>query len=78
VPMMQAAGLPITPIGVARTYESLIDALVIDRQDVAFAQELEARGLHVLTTDIVMEGFEGRLRLAAEVLDFARATTRQM
>jgi LPPG:FO 2-phospho-L-lactate transferase len=76
VPMMQAAGLPVTPVGVARAYEGLIDAIVIDRQDVAFAQELEASGLRVLVTDILMEGFEGRLRLAAEVLDFSRSGVR--
>jgi LPPG:FO 2-phospho-L-lactate transferase len=75
VPMMQSAGLPISPIGIAQFYDGLIDAIVIDRQDVAFKPELEARGLHVLATDILMEGFEGRLRLAAEVLDFKPATT---
>jgi LPPG:FO 2-phospho-L-lactate transferase len=76
VPMMQAAGLPVTPVGVARAYEGLIDAIVIDRQDVAYTHELEASGLQVLVTDILMEGFEGRLRLAAEVLDFSRSAVR--
>lgn len=73
VPMMQSAGLPISPLGVAQYYAGLIDAIVIDRQDVAFKAELEDRGLRVLVTDILMEGFEGRLRLAAEVLDFKPA-----
>ena len=73
VAMMQAAGLPVSPAGVAQAYEGLIDALVIDRQDVSFRSSLETAGLRVLVTDILMEGFEGRLRLAAEVLDF-RAT----
>ena len=76
VPMMQAAGLPITPIGVAQAYEGLLDAIVIDRQDVAFKPELESGGLRVLLTDTLMEGFEGRLRLAAEVLDFRSAAIR--
>ncbi len=77
VPMMQSAGLPISPVGVAQYYEGLLDAIVIDRQDVAFKAELEARGLKVLVTDILMEGFEGRLRLAAEVLDFRPSTLSQ-
>lgn len=77
VPMMQAAGLPISPIGVAQAYEGLIDALVIDRQDVAYKSELEQQGLRVLVTDTLMEGFEGRLRLAAEVLDFRSAVLRR-
>ena len=76
VPMMQAAGLPITPVGVAQAYEGLLDAIVIDRQDVAFKPALESEGLRVLVTDTLMEGFEGRLRLAAEVLDFRSAAIR--
>ena len=76
VPMMLAAGLAISPIGVAQAYEGLIDALVIDRQDVAYKPALEEHGLKVLVTDTLMEGFEGRLRLAAEVLDFKAAARR--
>jgi LPPG:FO 2-phospho-L-lactate transferase len=68
--MMQSVGLPISPVGVAQYYDGLIDAIVIDRQDAAFRPGLEERGLQVLVTEILMEGFEGRLRLAAEVLDF--------
>lgn len=75
VAMMHATGLPNSPLGVARAYESLIDALVIDRQDVAFKPALEESGLRVLVTDILMDGFQGRLRLAAEVLDFASSLT---
>jgi LPPG:FO 2-phospho-L-lactate transferase len=76
VPMMQAAGLAISPIGVAQAYEGLIDAIVIDRQDIAYKPALEEHGLKVLVTDTLMEGFEGRLRLAAEVLDFKAAARR--
>ncbi|MGI8610248.1 MAG: 2-phospho-L-lactate transferase [Candidatus Dormibacteria bacterium] len=75
VQMMEATNLPATPIGIAQAYEGLIDALVIDRQDVAYKPELEEFGLSVLATDTLMEGFEGRLRLAAEVLDFCAAMT---
>ena len=76
VPMMQSAGLPISPLGIAQAYEGLIDALVIDKQDVAVKADLEALGLRVLVTETLMEGFEGRLRLAAEVLDFKAGTRR--
>jgi LPPG:FO 2-phospho-L-lactate transferase len=76
VPMMQAAGLAISPVGVSQAYEGLIDAMVIDRQDVAYKPVLEEHSLKVLVTDILMEGFEGRLRLAAEVLDFKAAVKR--
>jgi LPPG:FO 2-phospho-L-lactate transferase len=77
VPMMQAAGLAISPMGVAQAYEGLIDAIVIDRQDIAYKPALEEHGLKVLVTDTLMEGFEGRLRLAAEVLDFKAAARRR-
>ncbi len=73
VPMMQAAGLAISPVGVSQAYDGLIDAIVIDRQDVAYKPALEEYGLKVLVTNILMEGFEGRLCLAAEVLDFKTA-----
>lgn len=76
VPMMQAAGLPVDPLGVARAYEGLVDAMVIDRVDHAYEAQLRMNGLKVLVTDTLMEGFEGRLRLAAEVLDFAAACAR--
>jgi LPPG:FO 2-phospho-L-lactate transferase len=76
VAMMQAAGLPLSPVGVALGYKNLIDAIVIDREDHAYKPELEGMGLRVLVTDIVMEGYEGRLRLAAEVLDFSRSLAR--
>jgi LPPG:FO 2-phospho-L-lactate transferase len=73
VAMMRSAGLPISPQGVAQAYDGLIDAIVIDRRDAEARPALAALGLRVLVTDILMEGFEGRLRLAAEVLDFCHA-----
>lgn len=76
VAMVEAAGFRPDPVGIADAYEGLIDAMVIDRADTAHRAELEARGLRVLVTDTLMEGFEGRLRLAAEVLDFRVALTR--
>jgi len=76
VAMMEAANLAANPMGVAQAYEGMIDALVIDRADVAYQAELAERGLKVLVTDTLMEGFEGRLRLAAEVLDFCASSGR--
>ncbi|MFN2464550.1 MAG: 2-phospho-L-lactate transferase [Candidatus Dormibacteria bacterium] len=77
VAMMEAANLVATPMGVAQAYAGLIDAIVIDRQDVAYTAALEEVGLKVMATDTLMEGFEGRLRLAAEVLDFCSAAGRE-
>ncbi|MHB8509672.1 MAG: 2-phospho-L-lactate transferase [Candidatus Dormibacteria bacterium] len=75
VNMMASAGFPPTAVGVAAAYDGLIEAMVIDRADVAEKAALEQMGLRVLVTDTLMEGFEGRLRLAAEVLDFCTTLT---
>ncbi|MEA2646374.1 MAG: 2-phospho-L-lactate transferase [Chloroflexota bacterium] len=77
VVMMRSAGLPVSALGVAKAYDSLVDGIVIDRADAESRPALEALGLKVLVTDILMEGFEGRLRLAAEVLDFCHANPRR-
>ena len=77
VAMMEAANLVASPLGVAQAYQGLVDAIVIDRQDVAYTADLQDAGLKVLVTDTLMEGFEGRLRLAAEVLDFCATARKQ-
>ncbi|HWD63873.1 MAG TPA: 2-phospho-L-lactate transferase CofD family protein [Solirubrobacteraceae bacterium] len=53
--------------GVAEVYGGLVDGLVADEQ---------VDGLPVLKTDLLMKGAEGRRRLAAETLEFARGLGR--
>jgi LPPG:FO 2-phospho-L-lactate transferase len=64
---MAAVGRPCTAAGVASLYAGLIDGMVVDSGDPDPPPE-EVRTLAVPT---LMEGAEGRERLAAEVLDFA-------
>lgn len=64
VPLMEWAGHPVTPAGVAAVYAGVIDGLVADEsvEDVA-----------TLETDVLMEGPQGRRRLADQALRFALA-----
>jgi LPPG:FO 2-phospho-L-lactate transferase len=62
-PFCDHAGIELSAAGVARAYEDVIDGLVADEPaDVAIPQ---------LETDTLMEGEEGRRRLAEDVLAFA-------
>jgi len=65
--MMRAKGYSVDPVGVASCYEGLIDALVIDEADRAYAAALEGKGLKTLVTQTVMKNRDDRARLAGEV-----------
>ena len=69
--LMQDLGLEATSRGVAARYEGLLDGFVVDTVDVEDAKALEASGLAVASTDILMAGPDGAERLAREVLAFA-------
>jgi LPPG:FO 2-phospho-L-lactate transferase len=56
-------GVDCTVSGIAELYDGLVDGLVADHR---------VDGLPVLETDLLMKGAEGRRRLAAETLEFAR------
>ena len=59
-----------TPAHVARCYEGLIDALVIDEADAEQAADV---GVRTIVTRTLMDGPEGRLRVAEAALDGAGA-----
>jgi LPPG:FO 2-phospho-L-lactate transferase len=59
---MRWRGTPCSVQGVAEVYNGLLDGLVADQL---------VGGLPVLETDLLMDGAEGRRRLAAETLEFA-------
>jgi len=71
--MMAELGLPTVAVEVARHYRGLIDGFVLDDCDVDSAGAIEALGLAVHVTGTVMRSLEDKVRLAGEVLDFARA-----
>ena len=59
-------------VGVARLYDDLLHMLIIDTADAALSAEIEALGIGVATTDILMRDAADKARLAAEVLALAR------
>jgi LPPG:FO 2-phospho-L-lactate transferase len=71
--IMTALGMEISPVGVARHLREVLTGFVIDHVDEAFQDELTDMDLRTLVTGIVMKGNEERVKLAQEVLDFARS-----
>jgi LPPG:FO 2-phospho-L-lactate transferase len=71
--MMAELGLPSGAVAVARHYGALLDGFVLDTCDADLADEVKALGIAVLVTDTIMKSLDDKMRLAAEVLDFARS-----
>ncbi len=69
--MMRAKGFSSDAIGVAKYYDGLIDAILIDEADREHQAELEAMGLKVRVTRTVMKSKEDRVRLAGEIAEWA-------
>jgi LPPG:FO 2-phospho-L-lactate transferase len=68
--MLASLGHEVSPAGVARMYEGLVDGMVIDEVDEAQRSGIEALGMRVLATSAVMHDVPDRARLAREVLVF--------
>ena len=68
--MMEELGIPVSSTTVARCYQEVIDALVVDRRDRSEAAAIERLGQRVLVTDTLMSDDRDRKRLASEVLEF--------
>jgi LPPG:FO 2-phospho-L-lactate transferase len=64
---MEAVGRPTTAAGVASLYAGLIDGIVVDSGD----PDPPPEDVPAMVTATLMEGAEGRARLARNVLDFA-------
>jgi LPPG:FO 2-phospho-L-lactate transferase len=69
--MMASLGLDASALGVARHYQGLVDSLVIDSQDADLQPAIEALGMEVSTTDILMPTQERKRELAAYLLEVA-------
>jgi LPPG:FO 2-phospho-L-lactate transferase len=70
--MMTELGLPSGAAEVARHYQGLIDGFVLDAGDAGDADAIRRLGPDVLVTETVMQSLDDKVRLAREVLDFAR------
>ena len=70
--MMQELGLEPSPAGVARRFQDLLTAFVIDHTDEAYQDTLTEMGLRTLVTATLMQTSADKVRLADEVLNFVR------
>jgi len=68
VPLMRAAGLEISAVGIAQTYRDLLDVLVIDQVDAALKDAVEALGIRAIVTDTIMRGPAEKANLARVAL----------
>jgi LPPG:FO 2-phospho-L-lactate transferase len=68
--MLASLGHEVSAAGVARMYEGLVGGMVVDRVDEGERSEIEALGMRVLVTDVIMRDAPNRARLAREVLEF--------
>ncbi len=74
--MLATLGHVPTALGVARLYAEtgFLDTFVLDDEDAALADDVEALGLRLVVTDTVMTDDAGRGRLARDVLDAVGVT----
>jgi LPPG:FO 2-phospho-L-lactate transferase len=70
--MLRSLGHEVSALGVARLYEGVVEAFVLDAVDAALAPAVEARGMRVCVTDTMMTSEERRAQLARDVLAVAR------
>jgi LPPG:FO 2-phospho-L-lactate transferase len=70
--MMGELGLDVSALGIAGHYRGVIDGLVIDATDRDAAPAIRDLGLQVHVADTIMGDDDGRRRLAADTLSFAR------
>jgi LPPG:FO 2-phospho-L-lactate transferase len=67
--MLAAKGIEVSPLGVARCYEGLIDGILIDAEDEALAEPIHETGIQVEVRNTIMGDRDDRVRLARELLE---------
>jgi LPPG:FO 2-phospho-L-lactate transferase len=66
--LMSARGFEASPLGVAKSYNSYLDMLVIAQEDHAISRGIDALGVKAFCADIRMNSLADKKRLAAQVL----------
>lgn len=74
--MMAALGMRSDAVGVVEHYVGIVDRVFIDNADEVLVQEIDALGLQVTCTDIMMRDLADKTRLAGEILSQRVATKR--
>jgi LPPG:FO 2-phospho-L-lactate transferase len=75
--MLRAAGLPVSPVGIAEAYHGLLDGMVIDSSDERWVPRLERSGLAVSMADIRMDTIPRSVAVARATLALARELARR-
>ena len=65
---MAAEGMEPSALGAAKGYADFLDQFVIDSEDEALTGKLEALGITVVVTSILMKSLGDKQRLARQVL----------
>ena len=69
--LMQETGIEVSALGIAKHYGDILDGLVIDNQDIAYRDAIEAMGIKVKTANTIMLTQQDKSTLADVVLRFA-------
>jgi len=69
--VMADLGLEVSPYGVAKLYQGVLDGFVIDEVDKHLSPRIERLGMKVVATRTVMNGPEAKIRLAEETVKLA-------
>lgn len=67
--VLASLGHEVSPVGVARMYQGLLDAFVLDQTDAELARRVEETGMRPIVCDTIMSGPEEAARVAKTVLD---------
>jgi LPPG:FO 2-phospho-L-lactate transferase len=71
--LLEASGIEVSAVGVARFYRDWIDGFVLDERDAALQPEIEALGLAAHAVDTLMVDVEVAAGVAQTALDVARS-----
>lgn len=74
--MLRAAGLPVSPLGIAEAYRGLLDGMVIDLRDARLRPRLERQGIATVAVDVRMETMARSVAVAGAVLALGRRLRR--
>lgn len=66
--MLAELGHEVSPVGVARLYEDIVDVFVIDAQDAGLSREVEALGMQCVVAGTVMSDLAAKRNLANTLL----------
>lgn len=70
---MQALGIEVSPYGVASFYSDIISRFIIDSSDQQYVNKIEALGIKVNHTNIMMNGMKDESRMASYLLGMQKS-----